>query len=479
MQSLFDRNNIIRFIIVSIVLLITAFLILNPSEKVFLISIAFFCVPAISITIIFLIKRFHNLIGELQFVHVMWILLLIGLLMFSGRTSQDIILNPVQNQKWLRIIPTLFAGCLTSMYVLKESQFSILFRGPLLFYFFYCISSLVSVTYSSYLGYSAWKAVELMIGFIAIAAIISSHEKRINICTVNTINFTWNNILIITVILGAIIFPTSAFYKVYGDVLPQLHGVYPLINSNSLGLMSAIAILYLFSKIIDSKFERLPLLLSIVVFSIVFIFAQSRTSMIGLSLSLLGYLFLKKKIKLLISVALIAILLAIISSNILSDLFASYVLRGRGIQSASIVTLSGRTEGWHVAVEKFSESPIWGYGIASGARYDVMGKVPGRENQGTLHNAFLDVLINNGIMGFVPWIVSYLWTLFILAKRSLSFRDDKLAPLLTSILILFGVRMITGDSLVYHDDSTLMFLGILAYAQLLQLKRLNMIDIAM
>jgi O-antigen ligase len=434
--------------------------------------------PIIIKSVMFLIKSLRNVLQEMQVLHIIWFLLLIGLLMFTGRSSKDISENPLQLVKWLRVFPVLFGFVVTTTHLLNRGDFGILFRGPLLLFFFYCISSLFSITYSKEIGYSAWKATELMISFMAIAAIISSYKKENAVVTVNIMNFAWNNALLITVLLGAILFPNLAFHKPYGAILPQLHGVIPLINANTVGLMAAIAILYILWNIIDGVSNRSSLILLLIFVFTLFVFAQSRTSMLGLSIAVIYLFYFRRKPKLLIASMIILIVVLISSLSFFRNLFTSYVLRGQSIDAPLITTVSGRTVGWEKAIDKFMESPIYGYGIASGARYSVLAEVPGREEQGALHNAFLDVLINNGIIGFIPWILSYLWTFILLLKRNMIVPEDKTASLLASIMVLFSVRMLTGDILIYHDNSTLMFLGILAYAQILHLEKLGFKTVA-
>jgi O-antigen ligase len=467
MTNTFKKIGIYQCFVV-IIALITSFLILYPSEKI-LISIAvLLSLPLFIATILLSFKKASSVIDEVQTIHISWILLLISLLLFKSRTGQEIVENPVEAQQLLRIIPLLMAGCLAFFYLIKTKRLFLIFRGPLFMFLFYCLSSLISIIYSSYFIYSAWKALELFICFMVIASIMSSYKNAEYLRTINNLNFAWNNLLIITIIFGALILPQFAFQNPTGAILPQIQGVYPVINPNSVGLMSAIAILLMLSKILDEKSKPLIYIFAGLLFLVILIFAQSRTSIIGVILSLSIYILLKRKIKIIvIKIAIVLVIIAAIG-DVALNLISSYGLRGKTLESIQITTLSGRTQGWEEGWKQFKNSPVLGYGFASGARYDVLEKI-GRESQGAMHNAFLDVLVNNGIIGFIPWIIAYVWALIILFKRSLNNLEDNTAPLFVSILILFGVRMTTGDSLVYHDYSTLFYLGILAYAQLLYL----------
>lgn len=471
MLNALNLNRVILLGAVVAAAVVSGFLILNLSGTSLLIAVGFFSVPFALKTVVFSLSELGAIIKEIKLIHVFWFMLLVSLLMFKGRTAEEALLNQMGAQQWLRVLPALLAGSCGVGLLLRNGTFFHMTQGPLLFFSLYCLSSLISVLYTVQLGYSAWKATELVIILLVVSSFLSSPGASGKIATLNAMNFTWNNILLITVIIGAIFFRDAAFQEVLGGKLPQLHGVLPIINANSVGLMSALAILFVFSRFIDKTSRKTPLLVSLCVFLLVFIFAQSRTSIIGLTFSIAVFILLQKKIKKQTKILLLMLSIAIFISDFFGEILSLYVLRGKSVESISVTTLSGRTEGWEIAIEKFFDSPFWGYGIASGARYTVLSEVAGREEQTGLHNAFLDVLVNNGIIGFIPWIIAYIWTLKILLKRALKCPDDRQAGLFVSVMILFGVRMTTGDALVYHDYSMLMFLGILSYAQLIYMKR--------
>jgi O-antigen ligase len=75
---------------------------------------------------------------------------------------------------------------------------------------------------------------------------------------------------------------------------------------------------------------------------------------------------------------------------------------------------AGRTAIWPVVIEKIKREPVIGYGRQAMWRtgtvaflYDFMG-----EDFGHPHNAYLEWLFDNGILGFIPVILFYLVILF-------------------------------------------------------------------
>jgi O-antigen ligase len=69
-------------------------------------------------------------------------------------------------------------------------------------------------------------------------------------------------------------------------------------------------------------------------------------------------------------------------------------------------TLSGRTAVWQMAIPRFEARPIQGYGYL--ASHFIWLSVRGHAAEfAHLHNSFLDVLYNVGLMGFVPMLLMH------------------------------------------------------------------------
>jgi exopolysaccharide production protein ExoQ len=70
----------------------------------------------------------------------------------------------------------------------------------------------------------------------------------------------------------------------------------------------------------------------------------------------------------------------------------------RGERPDEIATLSSRTDLWSVALDAFGQNPIFGYGVTSsrGLFYDETGLGGG-------HNAFINTLVELGIVGTAIW----------------------------------------------------------------------------
>lgn len=92
---------------------------------------------------------------------------------------------------------------------------------------------------------------------------------------------------------------------------------------------------------------------------------------------------------------------------------------------------AGRTVIWPYVVEKIGEAPLFGYGREAMVRTGLTGFLALRlgEAFGHPHNAYLELLLDNGLVGFIIIIPFYL----IVLKRSLSLFVDSRHPAFTAV----------------------------------------------
>jgi O-antigen ligase len=117
-----------------------------------------------------------------------------------------------------------------------------------------------------------------------------------------------------------------------------------------------------------------------------------------------------------------------------------------------------------------AEAPVFGHGHAYGTRFVVFGQIAGRSGTSHLHNAFLDVLVNNGIVGLVLVVGTWISMSRVLGRAlrtpgpwRTEGRSRALLDFAVIFLVVIGLRMITTSALVYHDLYTFGFLGVAAY----------------
>ena len=109
------------------------------------------------------------------------------------------------------------------------------------------------------------------------------------------------------------------------------------------------------------------------------------------------------------------------------------MLQGFGHQQGAVVTrnddyemTSGRTLAWSYVIPKIWESPVFGYGraamIRTGMFRKIMDDYGGGESFPHPHNAYLELLLDNGFTGFllvIPFYLAVIWHSFrVLLDRS-------------------------------------------------------------
>lgn len=115
----------------------------------------------------------------------------------------------------------------------------------------------------------------------------------------------------------------------------------------------------------------------------------------------------------------------------------------RGEPPASVTTLSNRTELWSIAWQDFLEKPIFGWGLTAsrGLFFDAV-------QLGGAHNAFVNALVDGGLIGFIAWmtvLVMLAVTMYGTWKRHPSTRPQ--VAVCAAVLVTMLVNGITMEGL--------------------------------
>ena len=417
------------------------------------------------------IEKVKGLLSHVRLGHVLWAnLFILSVWIFRGRDAAQLAQNPVDSAALVRILSVAVAGVIVFIIGLVERKEIIgqLLRGLPGLMFVYGLVGLASALYSPFRALSVYKACEIIVDVSMIAFFLSCYPSRTDMK--RWIDFNWFMValFIALVWVGAILFPHRAFIHGVGTLGVQISGVIPPMNPNGLGAFAAILIIISLSRTLHARDqnERMMYITSLVVGVITLVLAQARTSLFGGLLAIIAVLLLNKRIKLIGFVALLLVIV-IISSG-LPSLLLRYAMRGQS--TTLFYNLSGRMFYWSFAWEKFLESPIYGYGLSAGTRYVVLAQV-GRGVQSTMHNSWLEVLVNVGIVGLIPVALAYVgtwWTLLRISFRPPAWFDRTVRMLsieMIGLLIILSVRLITGGHSFLHDRELLLYLLVVAYAQ--------------
>lgn len=242
----------------------------------------------------------------------------------------------------------------------------------------------------------------------------------------------------------------TAFLTLVGFIVPFLNPG-PIFHDtrfgSMIGLSGTCGILLLLSVLFWLK-EKSPWFLVASVFSLVLmVLAGGKGGIIASVISFLMFFMMLKKAgqALIACIALTIVFLLVVAFTPVGDRLQSYS------ESSNATTLTGRTTLWAAVWPEIKKRPIFGHGYRA-SRF-VSEEVEGAfAEAGHIHNAFLEILYNNGIVGLFPilmmnvLIIANLWHALKGAATVLARYYAATAAALYIHLILWGVTAPTFGS---------------------------------
>ena len=192
-------------------------------------------------------------------------------------------------------------------------------------------------------------------------------------------------------------------------------------DPNSTGLLMAILTVYLFIKVrevLDDNISKTIVMIVLLIGSIyTLILTQSRGSVLSVVLVLIFYILISQKkvnLKTIIRMSVI-IIIAVISINLFDEYFKEILKAFDGFwQRVDGRNATDGARGYLImqGIESFIKHPI--LGISLGEFKVNSGHIP--------HNAFLDYLVTNGIIGAIFFIFVFCWPIIKMAKEFINSR---------------------------------------------------------
>lgn len=219
-----------------------------------------------------------------------------------------------------------------------------------------------------------------------------------------------------------------------------------------IGLM--LSVIYFDILVQNKNISRYLFLILITLFIMSFIVilaTKSRTSMILLLLYIILYLYFLKQKKILLFIILISIVVAAINYEKVEVLLRIAPIEGYG-GDKSITNLTGRTDIWNEGINLWQSSPLIGVG-PSNASVIADGHIA------QLHNAYLQVLVSTGVIGFIPLIILMLKAFMNLLKSNFS---------IFKVIFIIGLLGGLVESRLFNFGSPGNFIFLLSFVFLLQ-----------
>lgn len=273
-----------------------------------------------------------------------------------------------------------FISCFRSDYLWR------LFTGPLKWVSIFAVVAVISCPLSPNVLYSVALAFKLCVIVLTLFAIGEGIEDKAGISSLFAALFLGMLIVVTAEFVAPFLGPNPAFR---GDRLGVLIGL-----SGTCGMLLLLSTLFFIR-------QKNPWFALIAAYSVtVMMLAGSKGGMVASLVSLSMFFVLLKKPA--------QALAATFGFAIIFMLCVAFTPLGTALQkyseSDNATTLTGRTNLWTAAWPEIKAHPLLGHGYRA-SRFlseDVQGAFT---EAGNMHNSFLEVLYNNGLVGLIPIVI--------------------------------------------------------------------------
>lgn len=398
--------------------------------------------------------KFRYLLESFKAPYIAWIMLFIGIFLISEKQSQS---TRLDYNAIFQIVMITLAGIIVMLtFLFRIVQTIKNVNLAIISIILYGTVGIISGLYSPDYLLSIYKSFLVLIDIFLCMVILSYQPQQYYVRKFINLTYVFYAFLLLSVMIGAIVRPDIAQVIKPSILGFLLGGVVPWMNPNTVSFIAAILVLVTVNHLFDNKYNSIkPLLWSFLICALaVLFFSQSRTSIVGALVSFLLILFFRKKFGLLI---ICFSFLAVILAGGAFQYAETYLKRGQTEQQ--LEAMSGRTLLWQEGWKAFKESPVLGYGMAS-SKY-------AKFHAAHLHNAFLEVLVTTGFIGFLFWFAALAAvsskTLLHLARDKIG-KDKTLAIDMGVITVCSLIKMTTGYTFVAHDFYIFIYMVLIAYA---------------
>lgn len=409
---------------------------------------------------------------RIEWWHWIWALLFCSDFVFRIRDVQSIEDNPLDGWALYRVGLVGLAGfvLLWRLGTKRGQWLPSFFSGLILVMAMFPLVGLVSISWSIFPAWTAYKSVEFLIDIAVLAAAIAAAGDALGFRTL--LNWTWVLYAAVqcSVWIGAVVSPSQAIERSGGILGWQITGLIPNISANGVGHIAAILSIVSLSRLLRRGTARSHTLLYWLVFLTSFgtmVLAQTRSAVLAFAAGAVLVLLLSRRIGTVLTIV-FALTILLLATGIESTVW-TYLQRGQDAQLME--SLSGRTTWWSFAWARFLERPFTGYGAFAGGRFAALADL-GDQFTSSVHNTYLEAILGIGAMGIVPLVVCLLGTWW----RLLQFFRWRVSDVLhntglevTGVLMVVTVRSFFTTDLIWHP--ALPWLLALGFGELLRRQR--------
>lgn len=262
---------------------------------------------------------------------------------------------------------------------------------------------------------------------------------------------------VVSLILGVmwIIFIASYAAIFIGPFRPFLNGRFMGVfaNPNGMGVVSALILPLSLWKFLETGKKSALFLFLLISLSLLFCGARGSLNATLFALGYLIYARSKRKNPFALFATLSCVLIFIwIIETSAKEFFKTY------IRLESIPILGGRLEAWQAGVNLIMDKPLFGYGFGVEDKLFGLKKIMFRRHAGAyVHNSFLGMLLQLGLLGFIMFFVPLFILLF---KELFSRNENQEVPILRYALrssLIAGLVCCVSESWIYSVGNTQVF----------------------
>jgi O-antigen ligase len=431
------------------------------AELLFYIAIASFC-AGVSLNLRYVVALPGRIARNTRWYATVWLVMLAGLATWFGRSERTTDVTSLDTSAIMQVGSIVIAG-LSMLHLAGRSFDSRNLHLPFVLLLIFAVVGLLTAPLAAYPALAMFKAASVVVAVVlAVMAIKPLIVARDPGLLFNVVYIYFAFIAFLAVV-GGLLEPEVARQANKGVFGFMLKG-WPSLNSNTLSYVTGVVFVISLRRVFSVERFRQRLLYIGVgsVGAIGLVLAQGRTSLLSSFLAVIFMAFFVKEMRPFRHVALgLAVLLVI--AFVLTGSVGDWVdnleeYMRRGVDDESLSTLSGRTHAWSVSWDLFLESPFIGYGFYASGKALLAP-----------HNAYFTVLLNGGLLGFLPWVAGIIGGLWAISRRVFerSWREptgqNSLYIEVLAVMIVQFLRTVTGQDLTIHSYSMLMFLSGLVY----------------
>ena len=412
------------------------------------------------------LRKLKRLGAAFRWWHWQWCAVFASALVFRVRDIDTVQAAPLDLWAAWRIglMGLVALGLMSRLASRRTAWAGSLIRGLPAGLFVCTLVSLLSTLWSVYPLWTTYKSLEYLIDVALLAAILTEVRRFDEVKSLFDLTWVLSGFFLLTVWLGVLIRPELAIDRGVGVIGLQIHGILPVISSNGVGDEAGILLVVAGTRLLFRSYQRGVYWLVCAAALPTLVFAQSRSPVAATLLGLLTVLLLARRFRLLALVASAGIILFGLTAaeTVVEQAFM------RGQSAGLFLSLSGRLGWWTYGWQIFQDSPLLGFGGYAGARFAVLGPL-GVTEASSIHNAWLEILLGIGLIGFLPFLLTFVGTWRTVLRTPASHvppGPNALRLEAVGIFVMLTFRSIFSVGFIWHPP--ILFFLVVLYAELLR-----------